>query len=70
MALSAQMDARLLVQPWKSLQIGECTFLCKACFTDSAYCLLLSDLSGVWCEEAGADVIQERSKVSKGPSKN
>ncbi|CAI9587388.1 unnamed protein product [Staurois parvus] len=56
------MDAHLLPLPWKSLQIAQCTYLCKVHFTDSAYCLLLSDLSGVWCEEVGADVIQERSK--------
>ncbi|XP_018410409.1 PREDICTED: non-homologous end-joining factor 1 [Nanorana parkeri] len=62
MAVSPDMNALLLPLPWKSLQIAECTFLCKVLFTDSAYCLLLSDLSSVWCEEAGADVIQERSK--------
>ncbi|KAM9305044.1 non-homologous end-joining factor 1 [Gastrophryne carolinensis] len=56
------MDASLLSQPWKSLQIGESTFLCKVCFTDSAYCVLLSDLSSVWSEEATAEVILERSK--------
>ncbi|XP_040214107.1 non-homologous end-joining factor 1 [Rana temporaria] len=62
MAVSTDMDARLLPLPWKSLQIAECTYLCKVHFTDSAYCLLLSDLSRVWCEEAGAEVILERSK--------
>ncbi|XP_072274120.1 non-homologous end-joining factor 1 [Pyxicephalus adspersus] len=62
MAVSQAMDGCLIPLPWKSLQIGECTFLCKVHFTDSAYCLLLSDLSSVWCEEAGAEVIQERSK--------
>ncbi|XP_077304004.1 non-homologous end-joining factor 1 [Lithobates pipiens] len=62
MAVSPDMDARLLPLPWKSLQIAGRTFLCKVLFTDSAYCLLLSDLSSVWCEEVGAEVIQERSK--------
>ncbi|XP_063789947.1 non-homologous end-joining factor 1 [Pseudophryne corroboree] len=62
MALSEDMDAYLLKLPWKSLQIGNCSFFGKVCFTDAGYCLLLSDLSSMWCEEAASDVIQERSK--------
>ncbi|XP_068102100.1 non-homologous end-joining factor 1 [Hyperolius riggenbachi] len=62
MAVSHDTDAHLLPLPWKSLQIGESTFLCKVHFTESSYSLLLSDLTSVWFEEAGPDVIQERSK--------
>ncbi|KAM3916803.1 non-homologous end-joining factor 1 [Leptodactylus fuscus] len=62
MALSQDMDARLLKLPWQTLHIGDCSFFTKVHFTDSSYCLLVSDLRGVWCEEATADVIQERSK--------
>ncbi|XP_075034780.1 non-homologous end-joining factor 1 [Mixophyes fleayi] len=62
MALSQDMDSYLLMLPWRSLQIGDCSFFGKVHFTDASYCLLLSDLSGMWCEEAAADVIEQRSK--------
>ncbi|XP_073503477.1 non-homologous end-joining factor 1 isoform X2 [Phyllobates terribilis] len=62
MALSQDMDIRLLRLPWQILHIGDCSFFAKVYFTDSSYCFLLSDLSSVWCEEAAAGVIQERSK--------
>ncbi|XP_069588855.1 non-homologous end-joining factor 1 isoform X2 [Ranitomeya imitator] len=62
MALSQDMDVLLLKLPWQILHIGDCRFFAKVSFTDSSYCFLLSDLSSVWCEEAAADVIQERSK--------
>ncbi|CAH2305255.1 non-homologous end-joining factor 1 [Pelobates cultripes] len=62
MALSHEMDAHLLKQPWKSMHIGEHSFLGKVHFTDSSYALLLSDLSSVWCEEADVKVIEERAK--------
>lgn len=62
MALSQDTDAHLLKLPWRTLHIGDCSFFAKVDFTDSSYCLLVSDLSGAWCEEAAADVIQERSK--------
>ncbi|KAM4697917.1 non-homologous end-joining factor 1 [Rhinophrynus dorsalis] len=62
MSLSQHMDDQLLKVPWRSLHIGECRFLSKVCFTESGYALLLSDLSGVWCEEAEGGVIQERSR--------
>ncbi|XP_075687187.1 non-homologous end-joining factor 1 [Rhinoderma darwinii] len=62
MALSQDIDARLLKMPWQTLHISDCSFFTKVYFTDSSYCLLVSDLSGAWCEEASADVIQERSK--------
>ncbi|OCT63400.1 hypothetical protein XELAEV_18044496mg [Xenopus laevis] len=54
------MDAQLLQLLWRSLRIADCTFLGKVCFTESSYALLLSDLSGMWCEEAEANIIQER----------
>ncbi|KAG9471371.1 non-homologous end-joining factor 1 isoform X2 [Eleutherodactylus coqui] len=62
MMLSQDMDAQLLKLPWQTLHVGDCSFFIKVHFTDFSYCLLVSDLSGVWCEEAAADVIQERSK--------
>ncbi|XP_069838621.1 non-homologous end-joining factor 1 [Dendropsophus ebraccatus] len=62
MTLSQDTDTHLLKLPWQTLHIGDCSFFTKVRFTDSSYCLLVSDLSGAWCEEAAADVIQERSK--------
>ncbi|XP_056392590.1 non-homologous end-joining factor 1 [Hyla sarda] len=62
MALSHDIDARLLKLPCQTVCIGDCSFFTKVHFTDSSYCLLVSDLSGVWCEEAAASVILERSK--------
>ncbi|XP_063284627.1 non-homologous end-joining factor 1 [Pelobates fuscus] len=62
MTLSHEMDAHLLKQPWKSMHIGEHSFLGKVHFTDSSYALLLSDLSSVWCEEADVKTIEERAK--------
>ncbi|XP_071978440.1 non-homologous end-joining factor 1 isoform X2 [Engystomops pustulosus] len=62
MALSQEMDAHFLKLPWQTLHVGEFSFFTKVHFTETSYCLLVSDLKGVWCEEAAADVIQERSK--------
>ncbi|XP_075465750.1 non-homologous end-joining factor 1 isoform X2 [Ascaphus truei] len=56
------MDDRVLKLPWRPLHIGSYSFLSKVCFTDSSYTLLLSDLRSMWCEEAEAGVIQERSR--------
>ncbi|KAM8934036.1 non-homologous end-joining factor 1 [Pelodytes ibericus] len=62
MMLSHNMDTHLLKMPWRSLQIGDCSFLGKVFFTHTSYALLLSDLSSVWCEEVEAEAIQERSQ--------
>ncbi|XP_018094235.1 non-homologous end-joining factor 1 isoform X2 [Xenopus laevis] len=62
MSLSQEMDARLLQLPWRSLRIADCIFMGKVCFTESSYALLLSDLSSMWCEEAKADIIQDRAR--------
>ncbi|XP_075174902.1 non-homologous end-joining factor 1 isoform X2 [Anomaloglossus baeobatrachus] len=62
MALSPHMDRTLLQLPWQMLHIADCSFFVKVHFTDSSYCFLVSDLSSVWCEEAAAGVIEERSK--------
>uniref|UniRef100_A0A6I8QI50 Non-homologous end-joining factor 1 n=1 Tax=Xenopus tropicalis TaxID=8364 RepID=A0A6I8QI50_XENTR len=62
MSFSQGTDAQLLQLPWRTLRIGDCTFLGKVCFAESGYALLLSDLSSVWCEEAEADAIQERAR--------
>ncbi|KAM5125297.1 non-homologous end-joining factor 1 [Mantella aurantiaca] len=60
--MSVSPDSSLLLQPWKSLQISGFSLLCKIQFTESAYRLIITDLSGVWSEEAGPQLIQERSK--------
>ncbi|XP_053327767.1 non-homologous end-joining factor 1 [Spea bombifrons] len=62
MALSHEMEGHLLKLPWRSLLIGDSSFLGKVYFTDSSYALLLTDLHSVWCEEAQGEVIQERSR--------
>ncbi|XP_040296043.1 non-homologous end-joining factor 1 [Bufo bufo] len=62
MELLQDVDAHLLKLPWQTLHIGDCSFFTKVHFTDSSYCVLVSDLRGAWCEEAAADIIQERSK--------
>ncbi|XP_078535334.1 non-homologous end-joining factor 1 isoform X3 [Lissotriton helveticus] len=56
------LDSCLLADPWKPVSFGSSRFMAKVCFTDTGYALLVSDLSGVWYEEADALVVQERSK--------
>ncbi|XP_053554130.1 non-homologous end-joining factor 1 [Bombina bombina] len=62
MALSQEMEDQLLKMPWKPLQIENCSFLSKIFFSDSGYAFLICDLTGMWYEEADANIIQERSK--------
>ncbi|XP_074857391.1 non-homologous end-joining factor 1 isoform X2 [Carettochelys insculpta] len=59
---SENLESSLLTQPWASVCFGESTFIAKACFRDTGYVLLVSDLSSVWCERAEIDVVGKRSK--------
>uniref|UniRef100_A0A452H1I8 Non-homologous end-joining factor 1 n=1 Tax=Gopherus agassizii TaxID=38772 RepID=A0A452H1I8_9SAUR len=59
---SEDLDSSLLTQPWASVCFGESTFIAKACFRETGYVLLISDLSSVWYERADRDVIGKRSK--------
>ncbi|XP_044888578.1 non-homologous end-joining factor 1 isoform X4 [Mauremys mutica] len=59
---SEDLDSSLLTQPWASVCFGESTFIAKACFRETGYVLLISDLSSVWYERADTDVIGKRSK--------
>ncbi|XP_075789044.1 non-homologous end-joining factor 1 isoform X2 [Pelodiscus sinensis] len=59
---SGDLDSSLLTQPWASVCFGESTFIAKACFRDTGYVLLISDLSSVWYEHADIDVVGKRSK--------
>ncbi|NXV75668.1 NHEJ1 factor, partial [Atlantisia rogersi] len=56
------LENSLLTQPWASVCFGESLFLAKACFRDSDYILLISDLSSVWYESADAEAVGQRSK--------
>ncbi|NXX77509.1 NHEJ1 factor, partial [Urocolius indicus] len=56
------LESSLLTQPWASVCFGETAFLAKACFRDTGYMLLLSDLSSVWYESADTEVVGQRSK--------
>ncbi|NWS66633.1 NHEJ1 factor, partial [Crotophaga sulcirostris] len=56
------LESNLLTQPWASVRFGESAFLAKVCFRDTAYILLISDLSGVWYESADAEAVRQRSK--------
>ncbi|NXL42885.1 NHEJ1 factor, partial [Podilymbus podiceps] len=56
------LESSLLTQPWASVYFGESTFLAKACFGDTGYILLISDLSSVWYESADAKAVGQRSK--------
>ncbi|NXQ53166.1 NHEJ1 factor, partial [Anthoscopus minutus] len=56
------LENSLLTQPWASVRFGESTFLAKACFMDTGYILLISDLSSVWYESADAEAVGQRSK--------
>ncbi|NWZ24411.1 NHEJ1 factor, partial [Asarcornis scutulata] len=56
------LESRLLTQPWASVCFGECALIAKACFGDTGYVLLLSDLSSVWYESADAEAVGQRSK--------
>uniref|UniRef100_A0A8C3TEL9 Non-homologous end-joining factor 1 n=1 Tax=Chelydra serpentina TaxID=8475 RepID=A0A8C3TEL9_CHESE len=59
---SEDLDSSLLTQPWASVCFGESTFIAKACFRETGYVLLISDLSSVWYERADTDVVGKRSK--------
>ncbi|XP_054064806.1 non-homologous end-joining factor 1-like isoform X6 [Rissa tridactyla] len=59
---SEELESSLLTQPWASVCLGESTFLAKACFRDTGYILLISDLSSVWYESADVEVVGQRSK--------
>ncbi|XP_035411998.1 non-homologous end-joining factor 1 [Cygnus atratus] len=59
---SEELESRLLTQPWASVCFGESALIAKACFGDTGYVLLLSDLSSVWCESADAEAVGQRSK--------
>ncbi|NXO04871.1 NHEJ1 factor, partial [Rhinopomastus cyanomelas] len=56
------LESSLLTQPWASVCLGESTFLAKACFRDTGYILLISDLSSVWYENVDAEAVEQRSK--------
>ncbi|NWW48557.1 NHEJ1 factor, partial [Pedionomus torquatus] len=56
------LESSLLTQPWASVCFGESSFLAKACFRDTGYILLISDLSSVWYENADIQVVGQRSK--------
>eukprot|EP00076_Gallus_gallus_P042673 XP_025008211.1 non-homologous end-joining factor 1 isoform X3 [Gallus gallus] len=62
---SEELESRLLTQPWASVCFDESTFIAKACFGDTGYMLLISDLSGVWYESADAEAVGQRSKVCR-----
>ena len=64
MECSEELESRLLTQPWASVCFDESTFIAKACFGDTGYMLLISDLSGVWYESADTEAVGQRSKVS------
>ncbi|XP_074949319.1 solute carrier family 23 member 3 isoform X4 [Phalacrocorax aristotelis] len=59
---SEELESSLLTQPWASVSFGESAFLAKACFRDTGYILLISDLSSVWYESADAKAVGQRSK--------
>uniref|UniRef100_A0A8B9QUK8 Non-homologous end-joining factor 1 n=1 Tax=Anas platyrhynchos TaxID=8839 RepID=A0A8B9QUK8_ANAPL len=59
---SEELESRLLTQPWASVCFGESALIAKACFGDTGYVLLLSDLSSVWYESADAEAVGQRSK--------
>ncbi|XP_010120907.1 PREDICTED: non-homologous end-joining factor 1, partial [Chlamydotis macqueenii] len=59
---SEELESSLLTQPWSSVCFGESAFLAKACFRDTGYILLISDLSSVWYESADAKAVGQRSK--------
>lgn len=59
---SEELESRLLTQPWASVCFDESTFIAKACFGDTGYMLLISDLTGVWYESADAEAVGQRSK--------
>ncbi|KAM9235760.1 non-homologous end-joining factor 1 isoform 2-T2 [Leptosomus discolor] len=59
---SEELESSLLAQPWASVCFGESAFLAKACFRDTGYIVLISDLSGVWYESADAETVGQRSK--------
>ncbi|NWX98089.1 NHEJ1 factor, partial [Nothoprocta ornata] len=56
------LESSLLAQPWASVRFGECAFIAKACFRDTGYVLLISDLSSVWHERADTQAVAQRSK--------
>ncbi|NWU94724.1 NHEJ1 factor, partial [Upupa epops] len=56
------LQSSLLTQPWASVCLGESAFLAKACFRDTGYILLISDLSSVWYENVDAEAVRQRSK--------
>ncbi|XP_019472914.1 non-homologous end-joining factor 1-like, partial [Meleagris gallopavo] len=62
MECSEELESRLLTQPWASVCFDESTFIAKACFGDTGYMLLISDLSGVWYESADTEAVGQRSK--------
>ncbi|KFQ36002.1 Non-homologous end-joining factor 1, partial [Mesitornis unicolor] len=56
------LESSILTQPWASVCFGESTFLAKACFRDTGYILLISDLSSVWYESTDTEAVEQRSK--------
>ncbi|NXC37876.1 NHEJ1 factor, partial [Penelope pileata] len=56
------LESRLLTQPWAAVCFGESAFIAKACFGDTGYVLLISDLSSVWYESADMEAVGQRSK--------
>ncbi|NXH10519.1 NHEJ1 factor, partial [Bucco capensis] len=56
------LESSLLTQPWASVCFDKSSFLAKACFRDTGYMLLISDLSSVWYERVDTEAAAQRSK--------
>ncbi|NXI43320.1 NHEJ1 factor, partial [Galbula dea] len=56
------LENSLLTQPWASVCFNESAFIAKACFRDTGYILLISDLHSVWYESADTEAVAQRSK--------
>ncbi|KAM8903058.1 non-homologous end-joining factor 1 isoform 1-T1 [Spinachia spinachia] len=52
----------LLQRPWLPVSIGGCQLLAKSWFGETAYHVLLTDVSGVWEERMDSSAIQRRAK--------
>lgn len=53
----------LLQHPWVPVTISGCQLLAKSWFGDTAYHVLLTDLSCVWEERMDSAAIQSRAQV-------
>lgn len=57
----------LLQRPWLPVSIGGCQLLAKSWFGETAYHVLLTDVSCVWEERMDSSAIQRRAKVGPHP---